>query len=353
MDWGGEKTGSTLDMGKRGVKITINDIAKLANVSKSTISRVINNSGPVSEETKRAVVDAMNTLDYHPNEIARSLSLKRTHTIGVIVQDIRNPYYANASWYAERYFRDFNYNSIICNADNDPTVEESFLRAMKFRNVDGILLVGVQEEAGRLLSFNTSNDIPLVMVDREISGSEIFSVVLDNVYGGQLVVDYLFSSGHRRIAFVTSGFTQAERDRLEGYIAAHRNRNMQIDPSFIITQSEEMWHRGECPELMKLLRRKDRPTALFASNDYKALQMLKLLRRSSIDVPEEVSIVGYDDIESSSIIYPSLTTVHQPIDKMIDQGARMLLDIVRGGQPEDRKVIMRPWLVERESTSHI
>jgi LacI family transcriptional regulator len=333
-----------------GVKVTINDIAKLAKVSKSTISRVINNSGPVSEKTRKAVRDAIEVLNYQPNEIARSLSLKKTQTIGIILQDIRNPYYAKACWYADTHFRNYDLRTIICNADNDPEREEAYLQAMRYRNVEGILCIGVQENASSILNFVSQVDIPIVLVDREVDSSEIATVNVDNIFGGQLVVDYLFSLGHSRIAFVTSSYTTAEKYRLEGYRSALQNRDVPGEKELVISQSEELWHRGECPELIDILRRKDRPSAIFASNDFKALQVLRLLQRVNITIPQDLSLVGYDDIESSSIVTPALTTVHQPIDKMIDTGVQMLVKQIEDTNENKKQVIMKPWLVEREST---
>lgn len=335
------------------MKVTINDIARITNVSKSTISRVINESGPVSLETRQKVRDAIAALNYEPNEVARSLSLKRTRTVGVIVQDIRNPYYAYACWHAERFFRKFDYKIIISNADNDPDVEQSVLNAMKYRGVEGILCVGVQEGTSSLINFMTRSDVPLVLVDREIKGYDVARVILDNVYGGQLVADYLFSLGHARIAFLTSNFTEAERCRLDGFLQAFANRNLELAEKYIISQSEEMWHRGECPELIKLLRNGNPPTAIFASNDYKAFQLLNILKKSNIHVPEDISLVGYDDVESASYVSPALTTVHQPIDKMIDLGAQMLMRCINGDSINEKEKVMKPWLVERESTRKV
>ena len=335
------------------MKVTINDIAKITNVSKSTISRVLNESGPVSDHTRTIVMKAIKSLNYHPNEIARSLSLKKTHTIGLIVQDIRNPWYAEACWFAERIFRKHEYCTVICNADNDPEQEESLLNMMKFRNVEGILCIGMQEDATSILNFKSREDIPIALVDREIKGYNIHTINFDNVYGGQLVVDFLFSLGHTEIAFLTSGFTDAERGRQEGFISAFRNRGMPVPKGYIITQSEELWHKGECAGLVSLMKRSHRPTALFASNDYKALQVLKLLRTLNIHVPADVSLVGYDDIEATSMGSPMLTTVHQPIDKMIELGARMLLDQICDSGRQAEKKILRPWLVERESAIRV
>ncbi len=335
------------------MRITINDVAKLSNVSKSTISRVINRSGPVSTQTREKVMQAVDALNYQPNEIARSLSLKRTKTIGVLVQDIRNPYYAESCWHAERVFKKYDYKIIISNADNNREDEATMLDGMRFHNVDGILCVGIQEESSRIVSFLSKTDIPVVVVDREIKGFDVKKVVLDNEYGGQLVADYLVSLGHRNIAFVTSQFTQAERCRLDGFKKAFAVRNLPLLPEYIITQSEEMWHKGECPELVKLMKSGPVPTAIFASNDFKAFHVVNILKKSNILVPDDVSLVGYDDVDAASYVSPSLTTVHQPVDKVIDRGAEMLMKLINNEEIEEIETVLRPWLVERESTRKI
>jgi LacI family transcriptional regulator len=335
------------------VRITINDIARLTNVSKSTISRVINRSGPVSPHTREKVMKAIDALNYQPNEIARSLSLKRTKTIGVIVQDIRNPYYAESCWHAERVFKKYDYKIIISNADNNQEEEATNLDGMRFRNVDGILCVGIQEESSRIIEFLSKTDIPVVVVDREIKGFDVKKVILDNEYGGQLVADYLFSLGHADIAFVTSRFTQAERGRLEGFKKAFAGRNRPVLPEYLISQSEEMWHKGECPGLVKLLKSSSAPTAIFASNDFKAFQVLNILKKSNILVPDDISLVGYDDVDAASYVSPSLTTVHQPVDKVIDRGAQMLMKLINNEEVEEIETVLLPWLVERESTKKI
>jgi DNA-binding LacI/PurR family transcriptional regulator len=334
-------------------RVTINEIAKIANVSKSTISRVLNKSGPVSSKTKQAVLEAIEVLNYQPNEIARSLALQRTKTIGLIIQDIRNQYYAQAYWHTERILRKLGYAIIICNADNDPKVEESFLTSLRYKNVDGVLCIGVQEDATSIVNFNSKGDIPMVLVDRRIQGYSIPSVNLDNIHGGELVADFLVKLGHRKMMFVTSDYTDAEHLRLEGFKKGLHKKGILLDPKHIILQSEELWHQGTCDACIDILKSKERPTAIFASNDNKALRILRLLRQENIAVPKEMSVVGFDDIETASIVHPSLTTVHQPIDRMVDLGAKMLLHYING-EPEDvSQLILEPWLIERESTGRI
>lgn len=335
------------------MKATIKEVAKLANVSKSTVSRVLNKSGPVSKKTRKAVLSAVTAVNYQPNLIARSLTLKRTNTVCLMAQDTRNPYNAHACWYAERYFRSCGYITIIINTDNDIEVERSLLKEMVHRNVDGVLCIGGAEDITNIVDFKTKEDLPVVLIDREVRGYNIPTITIDNVYGGRIVVDYLFSLGHKKIAFVTSDFYKSERDRLQGYLEAHRNRGVAVEDSCIISQSEEQWHRGECNKLLRIFSRNDIPTAIFASNDYKALRVLRLLRKNNFSVPDDISVVGYDDIEVASIVHPALTTVHQPLDEMVTVGAAMLLRQMNSELDEPEQRVMYPWLVERESTTRV
>ena len=325
--------------------VTINEIAKLANVSKSTVSRVINKSGPVSDKTRDAVLSAIESVNYQPSQIARGLALKKTNTIGLVVQDIRNPYFALACWHVERFFRRFGYITIMCNADNDPSVEMSILTAMTKHSVDGMLFIGGEHESG---SYGMQG-IPVVMVDRGLDDPSFTSVALDNEYGGQLATDYLFSLGHERIAFLTSDYTIAEKQRLQGYVTAHRNRGVPVVGDLIIHLEESQWHQGDLNRILRVFSLNHRSTAIFASNDLKALQVLRLFRRNNIAVPDDISVIGFDDIDIASMVHPALTTVHQPIDKMVELGAQLLLDQLDGGIGTGVKRVMSPWLVERES----
>jgi DNA-binding LacI/PurR family transcriptional regulator len=335
------------------VKLTINDIAELTNVSKSTISRVINNSGPVSDKTRKAVAEAIERLDFKPNEIARSLSLRRTMTVGIVLQDIRNPYYANACWHADRLLGQFGYSAVICNVDNDPDREQACLNSMGHRSVDGVICIGPQEATVNIVRAVEEMEIPVVLVDTDPQIAALDTVTLDNVYGGQLVVDYLLSLGHRRIAFVTSDFTGAERDRRLGYTQGLAARGIEVDPSLVISQGEGQWHRGDCPALMDLIRQGNAPTAIFASNDFKAIRIVRLLHRLGVSIPDDISIVGFDDTDAAAMVTPALTTIHQPIDKMMDIGVRILLKRIEEQDGEPEHAVLRPWLVERESTRKV
>jgi DNA-binding LacI/PurR family transcriptional regulator len=335
------------------MQVTIIDIARYTGISKSTVSRALNKSGPVSEETRKKVLEAVEVLRYRPNAVARNLARKRSNSFSLIVQDIRNPYYGYASWYAERIFRRRGYSLDIFNADNDLSLEKSALESVKYRRVDGLLCIGGDKDATNIIDFYSREGIPLVLIDREIQGYDIPMVNLDNPYGAKIATDYLFELGHVRIVFATSDLTLPERHRMEGFANSCREHGVSQEDILVVSQKESLWTEGLCAEIEDLFALKDPPTAVFASNDIKALRIIRILRRRGYSVPEDVSVVGYDDIDISSIVVPSLTTVHQPINDMIETGAEMLLDIVEGKTIRPAREMSKPWLVTRESTRAI
>jgi DNA-binding LacI/PurR family transcriptional regulator len=332
---------------------TIIDIARYAGVSKSTVSRVLNESGPTSAMTRRKVLEAVEMLNFKPNAVARHLARNRSNSFSLIVQDIRNPYYAYASWYAERILSGFGFSLDILNADNNRSLEKSALETVKYRRVDGLLCIGGDKDATNIIDFHVREGIPVVLVDREVQGYDIPTVNLDNVFGARLATDYLFDLGHRRIVFATSDLTLPERHRMEGFILSCQAKGLAQEDIPVVSMSEDAWAEGGFAAFEDVFHSADPPTAFFGSNDIKALRLIRLLRRKGYSVPEDISVIGYDDIDISSIVVPSLTTIHQPINEMIEAGTSMLMDLVEGREPISSREIAKPWLVERESTRSI
>ena len=335
------------------MSLTILDIARYARVSKSTVSRVLNGDPHVSKAASDRVREAMKVLDYKPNAAARSLVLKKSNSFSMIVQDIRNPYYAHASWIAERFFHQNGYGLVIHNADNDLQLEREILDTIRYRGVDGVLSIGGNRNVTNIVDFHVRGKLPLVLVDREVPGYDVPAINLNNQLGGKLATDHLLDLGHQSIVFATSDFTVQEMHRGEGYLDAMRERGLAVSSDFMISQSEGLWSVGKCPKLSELIETGKAPTAIFASNDIKALQVMRVLKEHGLRVPEDVSVVGYDDVPLVSLMVPSLTTIHQPSEHMVEAGARLLLDIANGRAVEITQQLFEPWLIERESTVRI
>lgn len=331
--------------------VTIVDIARYAGVSKSTVSRVLNADPHVSAGARERVREAMKALDFKPNAAARSLVLKKSNSFSMIVQDIRNPYYSHASWIAEHFFHQNGYDLVIHNADNDPRMEQEILESIQYRGVDGVLSIGGSRKVTNVLDFHLRVKLPLVLVDREVPECGIPTINLDNRLGGRLAAEYLLGLGHQAIAFATSEFTGPEQQRGEGFLDLIRQLGLEFPADYLISQSEELWSEGRCPQLAELIEKGRTPTAVFASNDVKALQVIRVLKEHGLRVPADVSVVGYDDTPLVSIVVPALTTVHQPFENMVETGARLLLDMARGKVVEATQQLFEPWLVERESAA--
>lgn len=330
---------------------TISEVAKLARVSISSVSRVLNHTGPFSPSMEKAVMEAVRALNYQPSAVARSLARKRTMSLGCIVPDIRNPFYAQICWRAEQVAKANGYTIIICNTDNNPQEEVKYLRVMKDRRVDGILMAGSLNDATNIINFKAREETPVVLMDFAVEGYDIPCVVLDNLTGAKLMTDYLVSLGHESIVFATSDATSAERMRLEGFRRAMLEHGRHVEPEMVVSIPEKDWRAKEFGPLAELLARPSgRPGAVFCSNDLKAIFVYELVRRLKLSIPRDISVVGYDDIEMASYLGPPLTTVSQPIDAMTAQGMVMLLAEANGDHLAQRRVEMVPQLVIRRST---
>ncbi len=329
------------------MSVNIEDVAKYANVSKSTVSRVLNESGPVSEITKNRVLEAVDKLSYQPNHIARSLKKKKTHFVGLIVPNVQNPFYSKISWHAEKMLQDKNYRTIICNTNYNPTKEEKYIEALKNTKVDGIISVS-GEKTEKLCDIFWEEDFPIVFIDRKIKEKNIPYVISDNVQGGQMATRHLIELGHTRIIFLTSDDTQAQRERLKGYKKALKEHNIKIRKEYIFKAPEEGLDKTQSKKIINLIKSKPSPTAIFVVNDYKAIKTLEILRKNNFSVPDDISLIGFDNIDFASLF--GLTTIYQPIKKMINIALQKLFPEFN---KESAKLpsIIKPKLIERDTTS--
>ena len=335
-------------MGK--TEVTINDIARFARVSKSTVSRVLNNVDTVSETARARVGSAIRALNYRPSTTARNLARRRSNTIALIVQDIRNPYYSFASWFVEKQFRAHGFHFVVFNADNSTSVEREILETVASLRVEGLLCVGGNRDATDLVTFHSHNDLPIVLIDREVKGYDIPTVNLDNHFGGSCAADYLFSLGHKTLLFATSDFTVAELHRREGFYTSLQAHGVSREKALVFSQEEEKWSRGDCRGLAAYFDGPDVPTAVFASNDNKAMRVIRFLHERGLSVPGDVSVFGFDDTPIASVIVPSLSTMRQPQQGMIKAGMSALTSLIEGAGALSMQRRFLPELVAREST---
>jgi len=284
------------------------DIAKKAGVAPITVSRVINNSGYVSQATRERVEAAVKELGYVPNTLARGLRSKRTHTLALIVTDITNPYFTSMARGVEDVAGARNYTVIYCNTDESETKEEKYANMLAQRQVDGVLLVPSCGNA-KTIKFFESNNINVVVLDRRISGVGTDIVYSDSKNGANRLVKLLIGLGHKRIAIITGPKdVSTSTDRVSGYQQALTDACLSENELIYYGAFKEQSGYELTNQALKQL---PRPTAILGANNFIAIGIIKALHDLKLDVPGDVSVVGFDDLPESMFIIPFLTVVRR------------------------------------------
>ena len=327
---------------------TVLDVAKRAGVSPITVSRVINNSGYISAATRDRVETVIKEIGYVPNTLARGLRSKRTNTLALVVTDITNPYFTSMARGVEDVAGASNYAVIYCNTDESETKEEKYANILAQRQVDGVLLVPACENA-KIINFLKSNDISVVVLDRRVSGVNTDFVRADSENGANRLIKLLIGLGHERIAVITGPKKVSTAvDRVKGY------RQALVDAGL---KENELVYYGSFTQqsgydfTKQAMLQSPRPTAIFAANNFILLGVVKALRELQLKVPENISVVGFDDFPESMLVKPFFTAVLQPAYEMGRLAAELLLKRISGElSGECQKIILQTELIERESS---
>jgi len=327
---------------------TVLDVAKRAGVSPITVSRVINNSGYISAATRDRVETVIKEIGYVPNTLARGLRSKRTNTLALVVTDITNPYFTSMARGVEDVAGASNYAVIYCNTDESETKEEKYANILAQRQVDGVLLVPACENA-KIINFLKSNDISVVVLDRRVSGVNTDFVRADSENGANRLIKLLIGLGHERIAVITGPKKVSTAvDRVKGY------RQALVDAGL---KENELVYYGSFTQqsgydfTKQAMLQSPRPTAIFAANNFILLGVVKALRELQLKVPEDISVVGFDDFPESMLVKPFFTAVLQPAYEMGRLAAELLLKRISGElSGECQKIILQTELIERESS---
>lgn len=327
--------------------ITVKDVAKKANVSVATAARVLGGYGSTSEAARSRVLESARLLGYTPNAIARSMVKQRTNTVGLIIPDICNSFFTALARGVEDVMQRSGYRIVLCNTDEVPEHEYAYINELIQRRIDGLILASAAASADHL----PKGSIGLVLVDRQIPGAQGDVVRVDNEYGAYIGVKHLLQLGHKRIGIVvgpeTAYTTQA---RLAGYRNALCQAGIAYDPQLVHSSSYTDRGRGATEYLLGL---SSPPTALFTANNVVTTQVLLDVRRLGIQVPSDLAIVMFDDLELAELIDPPLTVVSQPSYTMGTTAAQLLL--TRLEQPGNRQpaewqeIVFQPSLVIRAS----
>lgn len=320
---------------------TIVDVAKLAGVSIATVSRVVNNSShPVNAETRARILEAIETLNFVPNPLARALVSEKSRLIGVIVGDASDPYFANIVRGISLVAQEHGYLTVICNTDRVPEVELDFVRLLRDYCADGLIFVGGglanathQKQLGEIVDWFKSNQVPVVALGNQFL--TVPQVNINDAQAAQDMTEYLIQLGHRHIGFITGpvGLTTSQL-RLNGYQQALARHAITFIPELV--SEGDFTYDGGRRAARHLMAQPIRPTAIFGSNDREAMGCLSQLREEGIRVPEQVSVVGFDDVEAAQYVHPPLTTVQVP---MQDIGAKGMQQLLQG---MDSKEIIEP-----------
>lgn len=328
---------------------TISDVAKHAGVSPITVSRVINNSGYISQKTREQVEAAVAKVGYIPNKVARGLRLKRTYTLALIITDITNPFFTTLARGVEDAASGGEYSVIFCNTDESEAKEHKYLHLMLQQQVDGVILVPARSKPDSI-RYVQQRQIPIVVVDRRIPGMNTDIVRCDSEEGAYRLVQLLLDLGHRRIAMLngTEGVSTAD-DRLLGYQRAMQDSGSKSDTNWVFSGSFTVASGYEMAR--QALTLIPRPTAVFAANNFIAIGALKALQGQGLRVPEDIAVVGFDDLPLNLALFPFLTVALQPVYEMGQQATRLLLDRLAGTAPEQYQELILPTeLIVRQSS---
>ena len=333
----------------RGGQPTIYDVARLAGVSTATVSRSLNGTGQTAPSTRRAIDEAVRELGYEPNRIARSLVTKSTQTIALLLPDITNPFYGALVSGIERRTLELGYAMLLCTTEGDAAREEAYLNLLRSKQVDGALVDGLLLPPDRIARF-VVDGFPIVCLDRDVDSTAVPLVQVDNKLGARMATEHLIALGHTRIAHVSGApELRISTDRVEGYRAALRAAGLEHDPRLEAVGG--FTEDGGYGAGRALLAGAPHPTAVFAANDLSALGVLEAIAESGRRVPDDVSVVGFDDLRLAGYTSPPLTTIHQPAREIGERATSLLLDLTRGKRARRLRHLLEPRLVVRRSTA--
>ncbi|TZE83185.1 LacI family DNA-binding transcriptional regulator [Calorimonas adulescens] len=329
------------------IKITIKDVAKRAGVSISTVSRVINDSKPVSDEAKQRVLDAIKETGYRPNQLARGLVLRKSNIIGMIIPDIANPYYAAIVEGAEEIANMYGYTLLLCNTHGELDKEIEYLNLMADKQADGLVFMTGKLKSEHVDWFKNA-EIKTCFINLYSRELDIPMVSIDNYNAVTEAINYLISNGHVKIGMLYAPDVDdlLQEERLRAYKEALKNHGHEFDED-VVSECRFSIESGYV-KTKELLNNK-KVDALLLTNDVAAIGAMKAATEMGYRVPEDISIMGFDDISFSAYYQPSLTSINQPTYDMGAVATRMVIKQIAGEQVE--KMILLPHkLVEREST---
>lgn len=338
----------TLTKKVKKLKVTIKDIAREAGVSVTTVSRVINNKPDVSDKTKEKILKIIDKFNYNPNSVARGLVMQKTHTIGLIIPDISNPFFPDIAKAIEDKAQKLGYSVILFNTDNHLEREKKGVELFKSKQVDG-LIVSLSLGNEDILKDLKKRNYPVVQIDRAVFNHLYPLISIDNQKSAYKIVQFLIKKGHKRIAHITGDLnTTTARDRLSGYKNALRDFDIEIENKLII--EGDYSKRAGVEGAEKFLKMKNPPTAVFAANDLTAAGVYNAVFAEGLSIPGDIAVVGHDDIDLASLLRPALTTMSQPMYSIGERAVTVLMKMINNdGELKIDDQILNTKLIRRES----
>ncbi|MGE7878711.1 LacI family DNA-binding transcriptional regulator [Peribacillus muralis] len=329
--------------------ITITDVANHANVSKSTVSQYLNKRYEyMSEKTRKKIEETIEELNYQPNILARSLKQKSTFTVGVVVANILHTFSTQVIRAIENYFYDHGFHIIVCNADDNPEKEKNYIEMLRAKQVDGIIIFPTGDNLD-LYKRMKRDQFPIVFMDRTIEELNIATVMLDNHLASKLAVDRFVDKGFENIAIITTSIIRdisPRIERIQGYKDALSAHGIRCNPDYIKTVNAE-----EIPDaLSEFFDLEKPPQAILAGNDIILNGVLQYMKKHGIHIPEDIAVIGIDDVPYASFYTPTITTIDQPAIEMANLAAELLLSQINKEENKDTSVHrLKPTLLMRNS----
>ncbi len=335
---------------------TIKDVAKEANVSIATVSLVINNHGRISQDTRKKVLKTIKNLNYHPSRSARGLVSRKTGNIGFILTEEHflrgEPFYSKIFLGVEFEARIHDYYILLATVSSSFSKGDSLPRFITERNFDGIIIAG--KISRDLINSILKYDMPLVFVDYSLMNGDYPTILTDNIKGGVLATNYLIENGHKNIAFIGGEISHPSiMERLQGYKLALESAKLKSNDQVVITNDDYLSRQNGCSAAEILLNRRKDVTAIFAANDTTAIGVMQCLNNKGIKVPDDISVIGFDDVQADLLLDPPLTTISVPKLDMGTEAIQLLLGIINKENIKARKILVPVKLIIRESTKNV
>ena len=333
------------------MKLTIYDIAREAGVSATTVSKVINNKGRISEKTRKKIMEIIDKLHYQPNVLASAMKGKSTYTIALLIPDAANPIYAQYLKYIEEYGQEFGFSVVMCSTGSDPEKEAKHITLLKQKRVDGFIIASFFKNEPVLRQL-IEEEIPLVFIAFHRPELPVGSVAGDDYLGGYVATEHLLSLGHCRIGIIAEEGTASGAERPRGYEKALINAGIEVDKNLVITTTDPTIEGAQlCAR--ELLTNRQRPTAIFGCNDILAIGAIMAAKELGIKIPDELSIIGFDNAVMCKVVEPQLSSIDIPIHEMGRKAMGLLIQQIEQKDNTRQRISLLPELVIRQSTARL